>query len=91
MVVALARIADRLRQMVVKRKMNPGHERQIGGDVAVANGNFAVLHILRVHKQDLVDQVQVLQQDCADQSVEIATRYKTELLRFSRHFAYPFK
>jgi hypothetical protein len=57
--------------VVVNRQMDAGHERQIGCDVPVADGNQPVLHVLGVNELDVVDQVQFAQQNRADQSVEI--------------------
>lgn len=60
-------------------EMGRGHVRQVGGDVARADGDFSVLHVFRVHEQDVVDQAEVAQQDRADQAVEIAAGDESEL------------
>jgi hypothetical protein len=66
--------------MVVEGQVGAGDIRQIGGDVALADGDLPVLHVLRVDEQDVVDQVQVLEQDGADQAVEIAAGDKAVAL-----------
>ena len=52
---AFAGVAHRFRCMVVEHQMGTCHVRQVGGDVAVGDGDLAVLHVLGVDKLDLVD------------------------------------
>ncbi len=64
--------------MMVESQMHPVHIGQVGGDVAVGDGDDAVLHILGMHELDVVDHLKMLEQHGADQAVEIAAGDKTE-------------
>jgi hypothetical protein len=53
--------------------------RQVGADVASRDLDLAVLHVLGMDEQDVVDQVELFQQDGAHQAVEIAAGHQPEL------------
>ena len=57
--------------MVVEHQMRGCHVGQVGGDVAAADVNLAILHILGMHKFDLLNQVQLFEQYSAYQAVKI--------------------
>jgi hypothetical protein len=87
-ILALAGIADGFRQMVVKRDVDASDVRQVGRNIVVADGDFAILHVLRMDEQDFVDHIQVLQQYCAHQPIEVAACYQT-IFSFCRHECTP--
>jgi len=76
----LAGVANGLGRVVVKRQVHTRHVGQVGGDVAVGHLHLAVLHVLGVNELDVVDQVQLVEQDGADQSIEIAAGNQTVFL-----------
>ena len=58
--------------MVVERQRDLGAVRQVRGDVVGRERDFAVLHVLRVNEQDVLEESQLLQQGGADETVEVA-------------------
>ena len=72
-------VAQGLAQVMVEGQVTTRYVGQVGRDVAFANLDLAVLHVLRVDEQDVVDHVQFLQQDGADQTVEITAGHEAVL------------
>ena len=64
-------VAQRLRLMVVEGQVHAGDVRQVGADVPVRDGDLAILHVLGVHKLDVVDQPQFGQQHGTDQAIKV--------------------
>ncbi len=65
---------------MIERQMHARNKRQIGGDVAFRNFDLAVLHVLGMDELDLVDHVELVEQNGADQAIEIAARHETIFL-----------
>jgi hypothetical protein len=80
-----ADVADGFRQVMVERQVRARHVRQIGRDVAGADRDLPILHVLRMDEQDVIDQVQVSQQDGADEAVEVAAGNEAVACRKGRH------
>jgi hypothetical protein len=57
--------------MMIESQMNPFHIGKVGGDVGVGNQDRAVLHVLWVDEFDIINDVEVLLQYGANQTVEI--------------------
>jgi hypothetical protein len=79
MVGALTGVADRLGLIVLKGNGGSGPIRQVGRGVTAGDVNLAVLHIFRVNKLDVVDQIQFIQQHRTHQTIEIAAGNQAEL------------
>jgi hypothetical protein len=71
---------DRLRVMVVERDVHARVVGKIGGDVAGAELDLSVLHVLRVDELDVVEHAEVLEEGGAHQPVEVAARHESEAL-----------
>ena len=56
-IAALAGVAQGFRLVVVKRQVCRRYVGKIGGDVTAADVDLAILHVLRVDKLDVVNQV----------------------------------
>ena len=56
---------------MVERKPDAGHVGQVRGDVARAHLDLAVLHVLGVDEEDVVEQTELLQERRADEAVEV--------------------
>ena len=65
---------------MIEDQMADRRIRQVRADVPGPQVGFAVLDVLRVHEHDLVDEVQLFEQDRADQTVEIAAGHQSVLL-----------
>ena len=76
-VAVLGRIADGFRQVVIEDQAGTGNVGQIGGDVAFGDFDLAVLHILGMHELDFVDHLQFVEQNSADQTIEITAGNQT--------------
>ena len=63
--------ADRLGRVMVEREPDAGHVGQVRGDVARAHLDLAVLHVLGVDEEDVVEQTELLQERGADEAVEV--------------------
>src|SRR5215213_4227182 len=60
--------------MMVECEVHTWHIRQVGRDVAIAHLDLSILHVLRMHELDVVDQVQLVEQHCAHEPIEVAAR-----------------
>jgi nitric oxide synthase oxygenase domain/subunit len=58
--------------MVVKGQIDAGNEWQVGRDIALGDLDFAILHILGMNELDVIDHVQFIEQNGADQTIEVA-------------------
>src|SRR3712207_1785685 len=79
MIPGPVRVAADLARMMVEGEMAARHIGQVGRDVARGDRHLAVLHVLRVHEADLVDELQLLEEHSADQPVEVAAGDETVL------------
>ncbi len=78
--------ARHLARVVVEGEVHPGDVGEVGGDVVVRDLHLPVLHVLGVDELDLLDEALLLQEDGADEAVEVAARDETVLpLRGFRH------
>ncbi len=89
-ILAAAGIADGFRQMVVEHQVGAGDVRQVGRDVAGGDHDFAVLHVLGMDEQDVVDQFEMPEQHGAHETVEVAAGHEAEFVGNSGHLAHPF-
>jgi hypothetical protein len=67
--------------MVVERQMTARDIRQVGGDVARRDVDLSILHIFGMDKRNLVDEVQLFQENPADQAVEVTAGHQTKSRR----------
>ena len=72
-------VAQRLAVVVVEDQVRGRRVREVGEDVALGDLDDAVLHVLGVHEGDLVDHAELLQQDGADEAVEVAAGHEPVL------------
>ncbi len=56
---------------MVEREPDAGHVGQVRGDVAGADLDLAVLHVLGMDEEDVVEQAELLQERGADEAVEV--------------------
>ena len=73
----LAGVAHGFGLVVVKHQVRAGHVRQVGGDVALGDGDLAVLHVFGVDEQDVVDQLQLMEQHGAHQAIKVAAGHQS--------------
>jgi hypothetical protein len=59
--------------VVVEDQVRLGPVGQVGGDVAGTDLHRPVLDVLGVHKDDVLDQAELLEQHGADQPVEVTS------------------
>ncbi len=60
--------------VMVERQIGPFHEGKVSGDISVGDLDHAVLHVLRMDKFDLIDQVQFFEDRSTNKAIEITTR-----------------
>lgn len=72
--------ADGFAQVVVESKVYALNIWQICGDVVACYFDKSVLHVFRVDKLDVIDDIHVFKKHSADKSVEIASGHKSEFL-----------
>ncbi len=72
--------------MMVKGQVHAGDIGQVGGDVGILDRDPALLHVVGMDEQDVVDHIQLLEQDGADKAIEVASRDQTEFLFFGHGF-----
>jgi hypothetical protein len=87
----LARDALGLRGVVVEGEVDPGDVGQVGRDVPVGDLDLAVLHVLGVDEQDVVEDPELLEQGRAHQAVEVAAGHEPVALgrvRVCRHLGH---
>jgi len=65
--------AQLLGRVVVERQRDLGAVGQVRGDVVGGQLHLAVLDVLRVGEQDVVEQAELLQQGGTDEPVEVAS------------------
>ena len=63
-----------LARVMVERQVRGGHVGEVRGDVAVRDLDLAVLHVLGMDEQDVVEHVDFLQEGGAHETVEVAAR-----------------
>ena len=71
--------------MVVERQRDLGAVREVRGDVAGGELDLAVLHVLGVDEQDVLEDPELLQQSGADETVEVAAGDKAPCARGERY------
>jgi len=79
MIVLLATDALHLAQVMIEGEIDTFVERHVGRNVVVGKVDLAILHLARMDEQDVVDQLHFLEQNGADQAVEIAAGDQAEL------------
>ena len=79
MVVAVL-VTVELAQMVIEAEMHTFLIGQVASDVVAGNRDLAVLHVLGVHEQHLLDHIHFTEQDRTDQTVKIASGDQAEFL-----------
>ena len=62
---------------MVEREPDAGHVGQVRRDVAGADLDLAVLHVLGVDEEDVVEQTELLQERGADEAVKVRPGYQT--------------
>src|SRR4051812_13486599 len=65
---------------MVEREVRGGDVGEVRRDVPVGDLDLAVLHVLGVDEQDVVEHVELLQQSCAHEPVEVAAGDEAVLL-----------
>ena len=70
----------RLARVMVEREVRGSHVGKVRGDVALGDLDLAVLHVLRMDEQDVVEDLELLQQGCANEPVEVAAGHEAVLL-----------
>ena len=73
-----------LRVVVIEREVDARHVRQVRRDVAVGQLDLAVLHVLGVDEEDVVEHAELLEERRAHQSVEIGARHQPVALHLPR-------
>ena len=61
MIGALARVANRLGQVVVKNQMSVCHIGQVRHNIVWSYVNKTILHVFRVYELDIINQIKLLQ------------------------------
>ena len=84
MIVGLVPDPFDLAFVVVERQIYAGDIRQVGGDIRIPDRYPALLHVVGVHEQDIIDHIQVFKKNGTDKTVKIASRYQSVFLTF-RH------
>src|SRR6266705_3271164 len=69
---------------MIKHQMAALDVRKICRNVAGFDCNFAVLHVLWMHKYNLIDHVQFFEQNGANQTIKITSRHQPVFFRL-RH------
>ena len=74
--MVLGRVADAqlLGVVVVEGQADARDVGKVGGDVALADLDLAVLHVLRVDEQDVLEEVELLEEGGAHEAVEVGAR-----------------
>ncbi len=72
--------ADGLAQVVVEGEVNARNVGEIRRDISAGHLDLAVLHVLRVDELDGVEDAPFLEQDGADEAVEVAAGHEPEFL-----------
>jgi hypothetical protein len=77
-------VTQDFRRMMIESQMDAGDIRQVSRNIPVVNLNLAILHILGMDKLDIVDQLQFVQQNRADQAIHIAASDEAESVSHDR-------
>ena len=72
--------AHQLGVVVVEGQTDARHIGEVGGDVPLADLDLAVLHVLRVNEEDVLEEVVLLEQGGADEAVEVGPGDEAETL-----------